>query len=249
MRLFGLLGHPLEHSFSKTFFNEKFEKEHLDCQYENFDLKDIDELTLLLETHPDLCGFNVTAPYKEAILPYLNDCDETIKTIKAVNTVKIISKNRLKGYNTDIYGFEILLNNINFHNCLNIKSIILGTGGASKAVQWVLQKHHIGFQVVSRHPGRGNLTYEQLTKEIILHHHLIINATPIGLYPHIDTAPNIPYEAITPDHCLIDLNYNPKETAFLRHGHAKGAHTANGLAMLYGQAEAAWAIWNSPNKP
>ena len=246
MRIFGLIGHPLEHSFSETYFNKKFEKEKLECQYLNFDLEDLTEWPQLLNYYPELCGVNVTAPYKESIIPFLDEYDESIEEIKAVNTVKINKYHKFIGYNTDVLGFETLIYKLNIYNNSNIKqALILGTGGASKAVQWVLKKLGIPFKVVSRDPSRGDFTYDSMTSETLSNHLLIINATPVGLYPNNDVAPELPYEALTKNHCLIDLNYNPEETLFLRLGRERGASTANGLTMLYAQAEASWHIWNS----
>lgn len=245
MRLYGLVGHPLEHSFSKNYFNEKFEKEQLDCQYLNFDLKDLTELPDLLHTHPELKGFNVTAPYKEIIIPYLDEYDAEINEIKSVNTVLINEYQKLKGFNTDIIGFKITIENLlKYNKTKDYNTLILGTGGASKAVQWVLKKSGIPFKLVSRTASRGDITYQQVTQETLEKFNIIINATPVGLYPNVDAAPALPYEALTSNHCLIDLNYNPQETLFLRYGKEKGAITCNGLPMLYAQAEASWRIWN-----
>lgn len=247
MNIYGLIGHPLGHSFSKTYFNEKFEKENLDCQYLNFDLEDLSDLPELWKKFPELCGFNVTAPYKEKIIPYLDEYDDVIDEIKAVNTVKIIKHHKLKGFNTDIFGFITIIYNINqYINLDQTKALILGTGGASKAIQWVLRRQRIPYEVVSRAATRGDLTYGQMTPELVRDHLVIINATPLGLYPNVDQAPSLPFEALTSRHCLIDLNYNPEETLFLRHGREQGAFTVNGLPMLHAQAEASWEIWNSP---
>lgn len=269
MKLFALLGHPLSHSFSKAYFSEKFEREKIDACYENFDLENIEQLPQLINKHPDLCGFNVTIPYKEAIIPYLDFLDPDAKAIGAVNTVKVMDDGRMVGYNTDIVGIETTLTQV-FTQPLSVRGtpkgtsvtpagsyvvplghlatlspvLILGTGGASKAVQYVLRKHHLPYHLVSRDPHKGDFTYETLTPEIIKSHLLIINATPVGMAPYINKAPTIPYEAITPQHILFDLIYNPEETLFLRHGREHGAKTINGLSMLYAQAEASWAIWN-----
>jgi shikimate dehydrogenase len=236
--IFGLVGHPLSHSFSKAYFTAKFEKERIDACYENFDLEDISEIRQILKEHPDLQGFNVTIPYKEAILPYLDEIDETAKEIAAVNSVKVLEDGKLKGFNTDVIGLQATL-------CVIAKeALILGTGGASKAVQYVLKKHDIPYHLVSRDPKKGHFTYETLSPEIIKAHLLIINATPVGIAPNINEAPAIPYEALTPQHVLFDLIYNPKETLFLKHGKAHGAQTINGLTMLHAQAEASWELWN-----
>ena len=256
MKLFGLIGHPLGHSFSQAYFNAKFEKAHLDCHYQNFDLKDISKINQILKEYPDLQGFNVTIPYKEAIIPYLDEIDEIAAEIGAVNTVKVMPDGRLKGFNTDANGFEFEMRNsecgislTGFGNNSEFRipnsALILGSGGASKAVQYVLKKHHLPYHLVSRDPQKGDFTYDTLTSEIIKEHLLIINATPVGMAPLIDEAPLIPYEAISHNHILIDLIYNPLETLFLRRGKQQGAKAYNGLAMLYAQAEASWKIWNS----
>ena len=249
MRRFGLIGHPLGHSFSQAYFNEKFKNEHLDCIYQNFDLESIGLLEKLISENPDLKGFNITIPYKEAVLPFLDELDDTANEVKAVNTVKVLDDGRMKGFNTDVIGFETtiapILASRNALLPIEEKALILGTGGASKAVQYVLHKHNIDFQIVSRNSQRGNLTYKMLTPEIIKDHLLIINATPLGTYPKVDEAPDLSYEAITPNHTLIDLIYNPEETLFLQHGKQQRALTINGLTMLYAQAEASWKIWNA----
>lgn len=242
MKRYGLIGHPLGHSFSKSYFNEKFARETLDCQYENYDLEDLGLLRPLLQQHPDLKGFNVTIPYKEAILPYLDTLDETAARIKAVNTVKVLEDNTLKGFNTDVIGFEALLDESGFKGH---SALVFGTGGASKAVVYVLQKRGIDYHLVSRYANRGDYTYDLLTPKSIERHTLLINTTPLGTFPKTEEAPSIPYEAITPSHTIIDLVYNPEETLFLRRGRLHGALTFNGLTMLYAQAEASWRIWSS----
>lgn len=241
MNLFALIGHPLSHSFSKAYFTEKFEKEGLDCAYLNFDLEDISQVKTLVTKHPDLKGFNVTIPYKEAIIPFLDLLDPIAAKIGAVNTVKVCSDGRLQGFNTDVIGFEECLKGIDLPG----SALVLGTGGASKAVQYVLRKNHVECHLVSRDSWRGHLTYETLSDEVLESHLLIINATPVGMAPHSDEAPRIPYKAITTQHILFDLIYNPEETLFLRKGRAHGATTLNGLAMLHAQAEASWSIWNA----
>jgi shikimate dehydrogenase len=246
LKRYGLIGHPLAHSFSKAWFTEKFEKEHIDACYENYDLDSIDKLPRLIGQHPDLCGFNVTIPFKEAILPHLDDLDETAKEIKAVNTVKVMAHGRLKGFNTDVIGIEITLHSLLAHK--NEVALILGTGGASKAVQYVLKKHNYPYHLVSRNPNKGDFTYETLTQDIIKSHLLMINATPIGMAPHIEAFPDIPYEAISSQHTLFDLIYNPEETLFLKHGRKQGATVINGMTMLHAQAEEAWQIWNKESK-
>ena len=272
MNLFGLIGHPLSHSFSKAYFTEKYAREKIDACYENFDLEDISEIHQLLDKHPDLKGFNVTIPYKEAIIPYLDELDPKAEAVGAVNTVKVLENGRLKGYNTDIIGLEMTLSSLRGpraqrggtkqstvdecgllrfarndefpRNDDGANALVLGTGGASKAVQYVLMKHHIPYHLVSRDPQKGHFTYTTLNPDIIKEHLLIINATPVGMSPNIDEAPVIPYDALTSQHVLFDLIYNPEETLYLKRGKERNAQTINGLSMLYAQAEAAWKIWN-----
>lgn len=234
MRHFGLIGHPLGHSFSKAYFTEKFEREGLDCAYDNYDTEDLSSIR-----KSNLNGFNVTIPYKETIISYLDELDPVAAEVGAVNTVKVLADGRLKGYNTDIIGLEKIISLTTTESAL-----ILGTGGASKAVQYVLKKNNISFQLVSRDPNKGNFTYQDSTPTIIRSHLLIINATPVGMAPNFDEAPALPYDYITPKHTLFDLIYNPEETLFLKQGKSHGATTINGLTMLYAQAEASWKIWN-----
>ena len=227
------------HSFSKAYFTEKFEREGLDCEYLNFDIDDLSSIRNIITEHPDLKGLNVTVPYKEAFISHLDELDSVANEIKAVNTVKVLPDGRLKGFNTDIIGLEKTLS-----MAMAGSALILGTGGASKAVQYVLSKHHIPFHLVSRNTEKGDFTYKELTPEIVASHPLIINATPVGMALRVNKAPDLPYDAITTQHTLFDLIYNPEETLFLQHGRDKGARTLNGLTMLHAQAEAAWRIWN-----
>ena len=240
MKRYGLVGHPLGHSFSKAYFTEKFNKEQIDACYENFDLENLEVLRELSQQYPDLCGFNVTIPYKEAILPYLDFVDPMASEVSAVNTVKVMPNGRLKGYNTDVIGIETTLKALPPDHTF---ALLLGTGGASKAVQYVLKKMGLPYHLVSRSLEQGSFTYGRLTPEIIQEHLWIINATPVGMAPNIEEAPLIPYEAITSEHTLFDLIYNPEETLFLKHGREHGATIINGLKMLHAQAEAAWEIW------
>ena len=243
MKRYGLIGHPLKHSQSRFFFNEKFEYEGLDCRYQHFDLKSLDELQEVMDTYPDLCGFNVTIPYKEAIIPLLDDIDPVAKEVGAVNVVTIIN-GKLKGYNTDVYGFEQLLN-----RAINGKSIehalILGTGGASKAVQYVLKQKGIAYALVSRSAEKGDHTYETLSDEILRQNHLIINTTPLGMAPQVDNFPDLHYQALSNKHILIDLIYNPKETAFMELGKSWGAKVYNGMQMFEEQAKKTWELFNN----
>lgn len=241
MKRYGLIGHPLKHSQSRFYFNEKFEHEGLDCRYQHFDLKSIEEIHEVMKTYPDLCGFNVTIPYKEAIIPLLDEIDPTAKEVGAVNVVTI-QNGRLKGYNTDVYGFSQLL-----ERALKGKEVehalVLGTGGASKAVRYVLKQKNIPFSTVSRSPEKGDYTYETLTDEILRQNHLIINTTPLGMAPKFDDFPDLHYQALSNKHILIDLIYNPKETAFMELGRTWGAKVYNGWQMFEEQAKKTWEIF------
>lgn len=247
--LLGLIGFPLSHSFSKRYFAEKFSAEGIaNYFYELFPIASVEEMPLLWEQYPNLKGINVTIPYKEQVIPYLCRIDGAAAAIRAVNTIKK-EEDGLVGYNTDVYGFEYSLKNKLDKEKLEIKrAIILGTGGAAKACAYVLQKLGVHFQYVSRKSAEDQLTYEQLRPEIIQQLQLIINTTPLGMSPQLDTFPKIPYEALSKQHLLFDLVYNPAETAFLRKGKEQGTHILNGLEMLQLQAEKAWQIWtNSSN--
>ncbi len=242
MKQYGLIGYPLSHSFSKGYFAEKFLKENItDANYDVFPLEKIDDFTALYQNKENLIGLNVTIPYKQQVIPFLDELDETSANIGAVNTVKFTQGKRI-GYNTDAYGFEMSLKPMLQSHHTN--ALILGTGGASKAVEYVLKKLGISFQYVSRNKSDHTISYEQLDEFIIHNSKLIINCTPIGMYPNVDVAPNIPYNAISEKHLLYDLVYNPEETLFLKKGKEKGAQTKNGLEMLYLQAERSWEIWN-----
>lgn len=242
MRLFGLIGYPLSHSFSKKFFTEKFEREGLtDCRYEHFAIANINELKTVLEQNPDLCGLNVTIPYKEQVLPFLQEQDLLVQKIKACNCI-LINNDNLKGFNTDVTGFlGSLKQQLGSHHR---KALILGTGGAAKAIEFALDKLGIAYRHVSRKPSAQNYSYEQLTPSIIHDHTLIVNTTPVGMYPAVAEAPPIPYESLTASHYLFDLVYNPEKTLFLKKGEEKGAVIKNGYDMLVGQAEESWRIWN-----
>ena len=246
MKTYGLIGYPLEHSFSQKYFTEKFEKEDINARYLNFPISSMDDFPELFTHHPYLAGLNVTIPYKEQVFRFLYEVDPMAEKIGAVNVLKITWDNlnyTLKGYNSDITGFKKSI-----FPLLTIdhkKALVLGTGGASKAVVAALEQLNIDFRHVSRTPKDDNtLTYEQLNADIISEHKLIINTTPLGMYPKTDSCPDIPYEALTPEHLLYDLVYNPEETLFLKKGKEKGAKTKNGLEMLHLQAEEAWRIWN-----
>lgn len=282
MRTFGLIGYPLSHSFSEKHFQKKFQKENIhNTEYKLFPLKTISEFPDLLKSHPELCGLNVTIPYKETIIPFIDHLDETAKTVGAVNCIKIIrqkplptstqkkgghtqsniegflkeesnplweGKERLLiGYNTDVYGFKETLKP--FLRSNHEKALILGTGGAAKAVHYVLKQIGIECFFVSRTPSckssvNNCLHYNELTKNVIDACQLIVNATPVGMFPNEKEYPSLPYEYITSNHFLFDLIYNPEETVFLKKGKEKGAITQNGLGMFRVQAEKAWEIWN-----
>lgn len=244
MNKLGLIGYPISHSFSKKYFQSKFEKENItNYEYELYPLEKIEEFPLLLQKNPELIGLNVTIPHKQNIISYLDEVDDFAQKIGAVNTIKI-QNGKTKGYNTDYMGFMNSLKNW-IGEKTSLKALVLGTGGASKAVQVALQTLQIPFQLVSRNGDEQNiLSYEALNEEIIQKHHLIINTSPIGMYPHIDDFPKIPYEYLNQEHFLYDLVYNPEETMFLKKGLAQKSKTKNGLEMLYLQAEAAWNIWN-----
>jgi len=244
MQHFGLIGYPLGHSFSKKYFSAKFEQEKIDAKYELFELANIQEFTDLIKKN-QLTGLNVTIPYKEQIIPFLNELDDTAAKIGAVNVIKISQKEGkvyLKGYNTDAIGFE---NSIKpYLKAHHTKVLILGTGGASKAIKYVLNKLGIVTTFVSRTPKADMLCYSQLNEKIISENTVIVNATPIGTFPHTADCPNIPYQFINEQHLLFDVVYNPTETLFLRKGWERGSQGLNGENMLIQQAEAAWAIWN-----
>lgn len=244
MRLYGLIGFPLTHSFSKKFFSEKFEKESIkNCRYENFQLPTIDSLIYVLAQNPALAGLNVTIPYKELVLPFLSDSSEVVKSIGACNCIKI-RDNKLFGYNTDVTGFrETFIKKIAPQHT---HALILGTGGASKAIAFVLQQLNISYQFVSRAIGQNQLSYNELNKDIIHRSKIIINTTPVGMYPQAQNAPGIPYEGISDGHYLYDLVYNPAKTIFLQKGEERGAVIQNGAGMLEIQAEESWKIWNDP---
>lgn len=239
---FGLIGKNISYSFSQNYFSEKFKKESLsNHHYQNFDIQTIAEFQDILKNYPNLNGMNITIPYKEAILPYLDKISSKAQRIGAINTIKITKKRKLKGYNTDEYGFrKSLIPLLEKHHK---KALILGTGGASKAIAYTLKKLHIPYQFVSRKEG-ADFIYNSLNTEVIKEHQIIINCTPLGTSPNTDKYPDIPYHAITNQHLLYDLIYNPSETLFLKKGKEQGAKTSNGLKMLELQAEKAWKIWN-----
>lgn len=245
MRQLGLIGKTLSHSFSKSYFEEKFKRENITgFSYELFELPDIQAIRAFIQQHPDLIGFNVTIPYKQTIIPYLDALSEEAAAVGAVNTVVIERLNGkvvTKGYNTDIIGFKESLRDIEIPG----QALVLGTGGAAAAVTHVLRSLGCRCTTVSRDPQRG-LPYSALTPDIVRQHPFIVNCTPLGTYPNINEKPDIPYNGISGRHFLYDLVYNPALTAFLGEGARRGANTRNGLAMLHAQAEAAWQMFTCP---
>ena len=244
--LFGLVGYPLGHSFSESFFNNKFNSEGIDAQYLNFEIPNINEFRNIINTNTNLRGLNVTIPYKEQVIPYLDDIDITASEIGAVNVVKFIRNGNnliLKGFNSDVIGFcnslKPLLKPQHTH------ALVLGTGGAAKAIAHGLKSLGIEPIYVSRTKKDGVLTYDELTPEIIEKYQVIVNTTPAGMYPHVDTCPDIPYHLLTPQHLCYDVVYNPEVTLFMKKSQEQGAMVKNGLEMLILQALAAWEIWNS----
>ena len=249
MEKYGLIGYPLGHSFSRDFFNEKFRNENIDAEYVNFELPSIDLFPEVVAENPDLHGLNVTIPYKEKIISYLDELSEEARQIGAVNVVRLTTDKKgkpcLKGFNSDVIGFtrsiEPLLDPANHR-----KALILGTGGASKAIHYGLQeKLGLECRFVSRTPKEGMLSYTQLTSQVMEEYKVVVNCTPVGMFPHTDECPGLPYEHIGNDHLLYDLIYNPEETLFLRKGRERGAIVKNGLEMLLLQAYASWEFWHT----
>ncbi len=242
MRQFGLIGYPLSHSFSKNYFSQKFIDEGIaDCNYELYPIKSIDELPALLKSIPDLNGINVTIPYKEAVLPFLNEVSTAVKEIGACNCIRV-QDGHLTGFNTDVTGFEqTILPLLKPHHK---KALILGTGGASKAVAWVFSKLGIEYAHVSREAKEGRFTYDEL-EGLIQQYQVIVNTTPLGMQPNINQKPSLPYKNLNSQYLCYDLIYNPAKTAFLQQAELYGAVIMNGSGMLQIQAEESWKIWNS----
>lgn len=243
MKIYGLIGYPLSHSFSQRWFNEKFSREQLvDHRYELFPIETVDGLCTLMGENVDLAGLNVTIPYKKEVMRLLDEIDPLAAAVGAVNTI-CLKNGRTIGHNTDVVGFRSTL--LPLLDGERPRALVLGSGGASRAVVYVLKELGIRFRVVSRSRDRGDLTWDLLDPTVIKVCPLIINTTPLGMAPETGTCPMLPYTAIGPRHTLIDLVYNPEETLFLRKGRERGARTTNGMCMLHAQAEASWQIWNS----
>jgi len=242
MKKYGLIGYPLSHSFSKKYFTEKFLRESIvEVSYELYPIAEISELPILLAEYPALVGLNVTIPYKEKVIPYLNNLSAVVEAIGACNCIKI-SEGKLIGYNTDVIGFEkSLKKKLKPHHT---KALILGTGGSSKAVQYVLNKLGISFIKISRSKTAETILYEEIDEMLLSSHPLIVNTSPLGMFPNIEDCPAIPYQFLNASHYLFDLVYNPTKTKFLASGEKMGAVIENGSDMLVDQAEASWEIWN-----
>ncbi len=244
MKHYGLIGWPLGHSFSKKYFSEKFEREGIpDAQFDLFPIEKVSDLPALLAQNPELRGLSVTIPHKETVIPFLLDLDETARAVGAVNCIKILDEQRLIGYNTDVIGFEQSLLRTGW-KLEGANALILGTGGASKAVAFVLQKLGIPFKFVSRNPiGEQQIAYDDLSSFRIPHLSFLINSTPLGTFPHTDNMPPLPLDLFRPGMFVYDLIYNPAETLLLHQAKSRGCKVKNGLEMLELQAEAAWEIW------
>jgi len=240
---FGLLGRNISYSFSKGYFTDKFSNENFaGCTYENFDIQEINFFPEIIKNNPDLKGLNVTIPYKEVVIPYLDKLSKKAAIIGAVNTIKITKKGKLKGYNTDYYGFKKSLQPLLQPH--HKKALILGTGGASKGVAFALEELGILYTFVSREAKENAIGYDRINATTFDNYQIIINSTPVGTSPNVDAFPLIPYEYFTEKHIAYDLIYNPAETQFLQKAKAQGAQTKNGLDMLIFQAEKAWKVWN-----
>jgi shikimate dehydrogenase len=250
MEQYGLIGHPLKHSFSKSFFNDKFNAESIDAEYINFDIPSIKEFKSILKEHPNLKGLNVTIPYKEQVIPYLDQLSENAQLIGAVNVVKIDrnkGKIKLTGFNSDIIGFKESIQPLLGEH--HQRALILGTGGSAKAIFYGLKQLGIIATYVSREKSSEMvLTYQELTERVMTTHSIIVNCTPVGMWPNVDECPAIPYECVTEKHLLYDLLYNPNETLFMKKGKERGAKVKNGLEMLLLQAFASWEFWNETRK-
>jgi shikimate dehydrogenase len=245
LRHFGLIGYPLGHSFSVSYFTHKFKKEKIDATYRNFPLEKASEFEKLVKKETGLYGLNVTVPHKQAIIPFLDALSQTARAVQAVNTICFCRRDErraLTGHNTDVIGFEKSLKS--HLKKQHSEALVLGTGGSSRAVIYVLESLGIGYMLVSRSRGEGKTSYGDLDADRVNSHKLIINCTPLGMHPQVDTCPDLPYHAISGEHLLFDLVYNPEKSLFLQKGEAQGAKVINGYDMLVYQAEASWEIWN-----
>ena len=246
MKQYGLIGYPLGHSFSKNYFNEKFHSEGIDAEYVNFEIPSIEDFPKIVTSHPQLAGLNVTIPYKEKVISYLDEVDKDAASIGAVNVIKFIrnkGKLKLKGYNSDVLGFTQSIEPLLERH--HQKALILGTGGASKAVNYGLHQLGLETRFVSRsRQNDSTITYADLTPQLMEEYKVIVNCTPVGMYPLADICPDIPYECLTPQHLLYDLLYNPNTTLFMKKGSEQGATVKNGLDMLLLQAFGSWDIWS-----
>ena len=245
MKTYGLIGHPLGHSFSSQFFTDKFENEDIDAKYLNFDIPSIDDIMDVIASNPNLAGFNVTIPYKQKIMPYLDEINREAREIGAVNVVRVYRNGPtviLQGYNSDIIGFrESITPLLHSHHQ---KALILGTGGAAKAVKYVLEKKGLETVFVSRYTRPGTVSYKDIDSNAVKEYEVIVNCTPVGMYPKENECPALPYEHLSCNNLLYDLVYNPEHTLFLKRGQQQGAAVKNGLEMLILQAIASWEIWN-----
>ena len=239
MKHFALIGYPLGHSMSAAYFLDKFSRGGIEAEYLPLPMERVEDI---LPHCAKLSGFNVTIPHKQAIMSLLAEISEEAQAVGAVNCVKVCEDGRLVGYNTDVIGIRKTLEGVNLEGA---KAIVLGTGGASKAVQYVLREGGAEVAVVSRTKGTADLTYEDLSEELIGECDIIINTTPLGMYPNIESAPTLPYSALSAKHTLFDCVYNPRITEFLKRGAERGAHILDGLTMFETQAEASWVIWNN----
>ena len=246
MKTYGLIGYPLGHSFSRGYFTDYFGREGIEAEYKNFELPSIEQLAQVLQTEPTLQGFNVTIPYKQQVFSFLSELSEAAQAIGAVNVVKVMRRDKglyLKGYNTDYIGFtDSIRPHLKPHHT---HALILGTGGASKAVDYALRKLGLKTQYVSRTAREGIIAYDELTPELMAQYTVIVNTTPLGMHPKVDECPPLDYAQLTPQHLLYDVVYNPTKTLFLQRGEEHGATICNGMDMLIGQAKAAWKIWNN----
>lgn len=243
-KVYGLIGYPLVHSFSKNYFNQKFQSENINAEYVNFEIPDVGDLMEIVAENENLCGLNVTIPYKEQVIPFLDEIDDEAREVGAVNVIKFIRSKgelKLKGFNSDIIGFTDSIRSMlkPYHTA----ALVLGTGGAAKAVSYSLRKLGLEVQMVSRRKSAETLVYEELTKNDMKMHKVIVNTTPLGMYPDVDSCPDIPYKYLTPQHLCYDLLYNPDETKFMSMAREAGAEVKNGLEMLLLQAFASYAIW------